>query len=104
MCQGHDGRAAFDRLIDALDQQAALDFPGGSIGPGASLRSSWQQLLELTGRCRNANQANGLIVGIRQAQIRQLLGVLRGTGGAQTYGRTGERSSTAGNARAIARA
>jgi flagellar biosynthesis/type III secretory pathway chaperone len=103
MCQGHAERAPFERLIDALDRQVALQSPGFSIRPDATLRASWQRLLELTGRCRDANQANGLIVSHRQKQIRQLLGVLRGGGGAETYDPSGARSSTAG-ARAIARA
>lgn len=104
LCQGYGDRTAFEKLIDALDRQSA-SAPGGTFGPGApSLRSSWQQLLEIAGRCRAANQANGLIVSIRQTQIRQLLGVLRGNGGAQTYGRSGESSPASGLARAIARA
>ncbi|HZF17233.1 MAG TPA: flagellar protein FlgN [Steroidobacteraceae bacterium] len=94
MCQGYESRASFEQLIDALDRQASI----------SALRTTWQRLLEITSRCRDANQANGLIVGVRQKQIRQLLGVLRGTGGAETYGPNGARSSTAGGARAIARA
>lgn len=104
MCQGHDDRVAFERLIDSLDRQAAIQSSGSFIRTGPTLRAAWQELLELTGRCRTTNQANGLIVTIRQSQIRQLLGVLRGAGGAQTYGPSGERSSPATGARAIARA
>jgi len=104
MCQGHAERVAFERLIDALDRQASLQSPEFSIGPGATLRARWQRLRELTGRCRDANETNGLIVSHRQKQIRQLLSLLRGTGGAQTYDPSGARSPTAAGARAIARA
>ncbi len=104
MCQGYETRASFEQLIDALDRQASTSSPGMTIRPGATLRTTWQRLLGITSRCRDANEANGLIVGVRQKQIRQLLGVLRGTGGAETYGPNGARTSTAGGARAIARA
>jgi flagella synthesis protein FlgN len=104
LCQVHDDRTAFEQLIDSLDRQTAIPSSGPLSGSGATLRAAWLKLLETTGRCRNMNQANGLIVTIRQTQIRQLLGVLRGAGGAQTYGPSGERSSPATGARAIARA
>ena len=104
MCQGRDDRATFERLIETLDRQASLHAAGTSIGPGATLRATWQRLLELMGRCRDANQANGLIVAHRQKQTRQLLGILRGGGGAETYDPSGARSSIATGARAIARA
>jgi flagellar biosynthesis/type III secretory pathway chaperone len=104
MCQGHADRVAFEQLIDALDRQASLQSPEFSMRPDATLRAKWQQLLELTSRCRDANETNGLIVSHRQKQIRQLLSVLRGTGGAETYGPSGARSSTAAGARGIARA
>jgi flagellar biosynthesis/type III secretory pathway chaperone len=104
MCQGHADRVAFERLIDALDRQASLQSPEFPIRQGSTLRAKWQRLMELTGRCRDANETNGLIVSHRQKQIRQLLGVLRGAGGAEIYGPSGARSSTTAGARAIARA
>jgi len=91
LCRLHDGRAAFERLIDTLDR-------------GTALRSAWQHLLELTGRCRDANQTNGLIIAYRQKQIRQLLGVLRGASGAHTYSPSGTPNAIAASARALARA
>jgi flagellar biosynthesis/type III secretory pathway chaperone len=104
LCQGRDDRATFERLIETLDRPTSFQAAGSSIGPGATLQTTWQRLLELTGRCRDSNQTNGLIVTHRQKQIRQLLGMLRGGGSAQTYGPSGARSSIAAAARAIARA
>lgn len=86
-----DDRAAFERWLEALDRQSML-------------LTSWRRLLELTARCRDANQTNGLIVGHRQVQVRQLLGLLRGASGAETYGPSGARSTPATSARALARA
>lgn len=86
-----DGRATFERWLEALDRQSTL-------------LTSWRRLLELTAQCRDANQTNGLIVGHRQIQVRQLLGLVRGSSGAQTYGPSGACSAPASAARALARA
>ncbi len=86
-----DDRAAFERWLGACDITA-------------SLRTTWQRLLKITAQCRDANQTNGLIVSHRQIQVRQLLGLLRGSGGVETYGPSGARSSPVTGARAIARA
>jgi flagellar biosynthesis protein FlgN len=99
-----DDRAAFEHWIDALDRQTSSQAPGTLIRPGATLQATWRRLLELTGQCRDANQVNGLIVSHRQRQIRQLLGLLRGAGGADTYGPSGTRNSMAASARPIASA
>ena len=54
-------------------------------------------------RCREANEVNGAIVGLKQRQIRQLLNVLRtGREDDLTYGRGGRTQS--GTARGLARA
>jgi flagellar biosynthesis/type III secretory pathway chaperone len=104
MCVAHDDRSAFERLIETLDLQIERQSPRNSIGSGATLKATWQRLLELTGRCRDANQTNGLIVGYRQKQIRQLLSLLRGASSADTYSPSGAPNVNAASARAIARA
>ena len=36
-------------------------------------------LMELVATCRTANEINGYIINLRQGQIKQLLGIVRGT-------------------------
>lgn len=63
----------------------------------------WQRLIDLMQQCREANEVNGAIVGLKQRQIRQLLNILRtGREDDLTYGRGGRTQS--GTARGLARA
>jgi flagellar biosynthesis/type III secretory pathway chaperone len=55
----------------------------------------------LLATCRNANETNGLIVNLKQGQIRQLLDIVRG-GSAITYGPQGQTFAAA--VRPLARA
>jgi flagella synthesis protein FlgN len=61
----------------------------------------WRSLMSLLAACRNANETNGLIVSLKQGQVRQLLDILRG-GPAVTYGPQGRNSAHA--VRPLARA
>lgn len=66
----------------------------GNDFPGATIFERWRALLDLMTLCRNANEVNGHIIFIRQHQIQQLLGIVRG-GTPATYGRHGQTFSTA---------
>jgi flagellar biosynthesis protein FlgN len=48
----------------------------------------WQSLMGLVATCRDANEANGLIVNLRQGQVRALLDIVRSSS-AVTYGPKG---------------
>jgi flagellar biosynthesis protein FlgN len=48
----------------------------------------WQSLMGLVATCRDANEANGLIVNLRQGQVRALLDIVRSSP-AVTYGPQG---------------
>ena len=62
----------------------------------------WRQVLELVARLREAIERNGMIVGIRSRQVRQLLNVLRtGRPDELTYGPVG--SGRASPTRALGR-
>jgi flagella synthesis protein FlgN len=58
-------------------------------GFARSLSQRWQSLMGLLATCRNANETNGLILNLRQGQVRQLLDIVRG-GPAVTYGPNGQ--------------
>ncbi len=63
-----------------------------SITRAASHR--WKSLMSLMAACRQANETNGLIVSLRQGQIRQLMDIVRGVP-ALTYGPTGQTFASA---------
>ena len=70
----------------------------------ATLEAKWRRVLELSARCRDANETNGMIAQARQRQILQLLGLMRtGANAGATYGRTGV-AATGGSTRALASA
>lgn len=54
-----------------------------------AIAQRWRALMSLLGHCRNANETNGLILNLKQGQVRQLLDILRG-GPACTYGPHGQ--------------
>ncbi|MBS0611930.1 MAG: flagellar protein FlgN [Proteobacteria bacterium] len=54
-----------------------------------SIAQRWRALMSLLAHCRSANETNGLIVSLKQGQVRQLLDILRG-GAACTYGPQGQ--------------
>lgn len=63
----------------------------------------WSALVAAMERCRDGNDVNGAIVGLRQRQVRQLLNILRtGREDELTYGPSGRAGS--GSARGLARA
>jgi flagellar biosynthesis/type III secretory pathway chaperone len=67
----------------------------------SSISERWHKLLEVAKGCRSANEVNGYIINIRQSQIRQLLGVVRGAT-PLTYGPQGKALAKA--QRALAKA
>jgi flagellar biosynthesis protein FlgN len=73
---------------------------GESSGITGALTQRWRSLMGLLAACRNANETNGLILNLKQGQVRQLLDIVRG-GAAHTYGPHGQTFATA--ARPLAR-
>ena len=89
---GNDPRA-MDKVMGAQDTDVR-----------ATLEAKWRRVLELSARCRDANETNGMIAQARQRQILQLLGLMRtGANAGATYGRTGV-GATGGSTRALASA
>jgi flagellar biosynthesis/type III secretory pathway chaperone len=89
-------------LIEKLEsERRSLWAVPGSQGLAVSIAERWRTLLELTARCRIANEINGHIIHVRQNQIRQLLDIVRG-GPAITYNPQGKTFAKA--LRALARA
>jgi flagellar biosynthesis protein FlgN len=66
-----------------------------------TITQRWRSLMGLLAACRNANETNGLIVNLKQGQIRQLLDIVRG-GPSITYGPQGQTFAAA--VRPLARA
>jgi flagellar biosynthesis/type III secretory pathway chaperone len=90
------------RALAAVAQQG---LPGARLAKGAGIAPSvaerWRLLMELMAACHRANEVNGYIINLRQGQIQQLLGVIRG-GAPLTYSSQGRTSAKA--LRALARA
>jgi flagellar biosynthesis/type III secretory pathway chaperone len=77
---------AIEKLEDerrAMSVSADQGLPGARVPRGTSIASSvaerWRTLMELVATCRAANEINGYIINLRQGQIKQLLGIVRGT-------------------------
>jgi flagellar biosynthesis/type III secretory pathway chaperone len=77
--------AAIERLEDerrAVAAAAGQALPGARVplgtGIAASVAERWRTLMELIAGCRTANEINGYIINLRQGQISQLLGIVRG--------------------------
>lgn len=84
-------RAGMERFVSRFDLQGRL-------------RGRWQQLLELTERCRDANLSNGAVVEISRLQLRQALAIIHGRSPQTvTYDASGE-SQAAGGTRVLAKA
>jgi flagellar biosynthesis/type III secretory pathway chaperone len=78
--------AAIEKLEDerrAVSVAAAQGLPGTRVPLGtviaASVAERWRTLMEVIARCRTANEINGYIINLRQGQIAQLIGIVRGT-------------------------
>jgi flagellar biosynthesis/type III secretory pathway chaperone len=67
------------RALAAVAEQA---LPGARVPRGSALAATvaerWRTLMELMSGCRTANEINGYIINLRQGQIEQLIGVVRG--------------------------
>jgi flagellar biosynthesis protein FlgN len=68
--------------LDAAEREPAA-------GVTRALSQRWRSLMSLLAACRNANETNGLILNLKQGQVRQLLDIIRG-GPAITYGPNGQ--------------
>jgi len=67
------------RAVAAAAEQAlpGARVPRGS-GIAASVAERWRTLMEVMAGCRTANEINGYIINLRQGQIKQLIGIVRG--------------------------
>ncbi len=77
--------AAIEKLEDerrAVSVAAEQGLPGARVARGTDIASTvaerWRTLMELMAGCRTANEVNGYIINLRQGQVSQLLGILRG--------------------------
>jgi flagellar biosynthesis/type III secretory pathway chaperone len=68
------------RALAAAAEQA---LPGARVPRGSSIAATvaqrWRTLMEVIAGCRTANEINGYIINLRQGQITQLIGIVRGT-------------------------
>jgi flagellar biosynthesis/type III secretory pathway chaperone len=80
----HERRRLFEE--SGYSQPADEAHPAGTPLPVAQ---RWNSLLGLMGQCRKANETNGLILKLKQGQVHQLLGILRGAPSI-TYGPGGQ--------------
>jgi len=99
---------AIEKLEDerrALAAAAQQGLPGASVARGtgiaATVAERWRTLMELMAGCRAANEVNGCIINLRQGQINQLIGIIRG-GSPVTY--TPQGKTLAKALRALAKA
>jgi flagellar biosynthesis/type III secretory pathway chaperone len=100
--------AAIEKLEDerrAVSVAAEQGLPGARVPRGTSIAATvaerWRTLMELMTGCRAANEVNGYIINLRQGQITQLLGIVRGAA-PLTYTPQGKTSAKA--LRALAKA
>ncbi|NGY04399.1 flagella synthesis protein FlgN [Solimonas terrae] len=80
-------------LGNTLLQLRKAAHAGSLDGWFVSLRNGlpalWDELLELAGKCRAANQDNAVLLGSREAQLKQTLRAFRPAGTPELYGRSG---------------
>jgi flagellar biosynthesis/type III secretory pathway chaperone len=76
---------AIENLEDerrALAAAAGQALPGARVPRGSTLAATvaerWRTLMEIMAGCRTSNEINGYIINLRQGQIAQLIGVVRG--------------------------
>jgi flagellar biosynthesis/type III secretory pathway chaperone len=76
---------AIENLEDerrALAAAAEQALPGARVPRGSSIAATvaerWRTLMEVMAGCRTANEINGYIINLRQGQIKQLIGIVRG--------------------------
>jgi flagellar biosynthesis/type III secretory pathway chaperone len=76
---------AMENLEDerrALAVAAEQALPGARVPRGSGLAATvaerWRTLMQLMAGCRTSNEINGYIINLRQGQIKQLIGVVRG--------------------------
>ena len=76
---------AIENLEDerrALAAAAGQALPGARVPRGSALAATvaerWRTLMDLMAGCRTSNEINGYIINLRQGQIKQLIGVVRG--------------------------
>jgi flagellar biosynthesis/type III secretory pathway chaperone len=76
---------AMENLEDerrALAAAAEQALPGARVPRGSGLAAGvaerWRMLMQLMAGCRTTNEINGYIINLRQGQIKQLIGIVRG--------------------------
>jgi flagellar biosynthesis/type III secretory pathway chaperone len=66
----------------ALAVVAEEALPGARVPRGSGITATvaerWRTLMEIVAGCRTANEINGYIINLRQGQIKQLIGIVRG--------------------------
>jgi flagellar biosynthesis/type III secretory pathway chaperone len=62
---------------------------GWLAGLRSGLPALWTELLTLAGKCQAANQDNAMLLGTREAQLKQTLRAFRPAGTPELYGRSG---------------
>lgn len=84
------------RRICAESGVASLEGADGDTAASITraITQRWRSLMGLLAACRNANETNGLILNLKQGQVRQLLDIVRG-GPAITYGPNGQTFASA---------
>lgn len=74
-----------------IDELLARCDPSGAAG------ARWSELIDLAGRCHDANRDNAGLLDARSHQIRSALHLLGRTSGDQTYGRYGSAGNLQGS-------
>jgi flagellar biosynthesis protein FlgN len=105
VCKQAAQKLQFLELFERLESERRRLHADAGLNPAAAatqtIAQRWRSLMGLLAACRNANETNGLIVNLKQGQIRQLLDIIRG-GPSVTYGPQGQ--TFAAGVRPLARA
>lgn len=104
LTQAAAGKSERLTVIGRLEQQRVGLVPDAeamaSVCNGEpELAGHWQELLELTAKCRELNETNGTMIRWQRRRVEGTLGLLRGASGPAIYGpdggnRTGARTRT----------
>lgn len=76
-------------LLQLRKSARAPSFDSWFVSLRNGLPALWDELLELAGRCRAANQDNAVLLSTRESQLKQTLRALRPLGSPELYGRSG---------------
>lgn len=76
-------------LLQLRRSARAPGFDGWFATLRSGLPALWSELLELAARCERANRDNAMLLGAREAQLKQTLRAFRPAGTPELYGRSG---------------